>query len=96
MIGMSWYSLRPNSVASRLPHPLEGQLEWIKDDNLTGLNLWESDHIFFPWIEAKKFFSAKLEYKGEKIQRYDAIFFKTKKSLQEHYGDQLRYGLAAL
>ena len=32
----------------------EGKLEWIPDEKLTSLNLWESDHIFF----------AKFEYKG--------------------------------
>jgi 8-oxo-dGTP diphosphatase len=25
----------------------EGKLEWISDDKLLDLNLWESDHIFF-------------------------------------------------
>src|SRR5262245_10275629 len=24
--------------------------DWIENDKLTDLNLWESDHIFFPWI----------------------------------------------
>ena len=37
----------------------EGKLEWIDDDKLTSLNLWESDLIFFPWIKDGKFFSAK-------------------------------------
>ena len=45
----------------------EGRLEWVDDDNLTSLNLWESDRIFLPWIEAGKFFSAKFEYEGDKM-----------------------------
>ena len=49
----------------------EGALEWIDDDQLTSLNLWESDHIFFPWIKAGKFFSAKFTYAGDKMTGYE-------------------------
>ena len=52
----------------------EGQLEWIKDDELINLNRWESDHIFFPWIEAGKFFSAKFTYEGNKMSGYEVAF----------------------
>ena len=45
----------------------EGRLEWVDDDKLTSLNLWESDQIFLPWIEAGEFFSAKFEYEGDKM-----------------------------
>ena len=52
----------------------EGQLEWIMDSQLTSLNLWESDHIFFPWIEAGNFFSAKFDYEGDEMRGYDVNF----------------------
>jgi 8-oxo-dGTP diphosphatase len=52
----------------------EGRLEWIDDDQLTGLNLWESDHIFLPWIEAGKFFSAKFEYDGDVMIGHEVTF----------------------
>ncbi len=52
----------------------EGNLEWINDDQLTGLNLWDSDHIFFPWIDSGKFFSAKFDYHGESMQGYEVSF----------------------
>ena len=52
----------------------EGRLAWIDDDKLTELNLWESDHIFLPWLAAGKFFSAKFEYVGVVMQGYDIIF----------------------
>jgi len=39
----------------------EARLEWIKDEELTSLNLWASDPIFFPWIEEGEFISAKFE-----------------------------------
>jgi len=52
----------------------EGRLEWIDDDKLNSLNLWESDHIFLPWLTAGKFFSAKFEYDGDVMQGYDVTF----------------------
>lgn len=53
----------------------EGRLAWIEDERLTGLNLWASDHIFLPWIEAGKFFSAKFEYEGDVMRGYEAAFY---------------------
>ena len=52
----------------------EGQLEWIEDSQLSSLNLWESDHIFFPWIEKAEFFSAKFEYEGDRMRGYEVSF----------------------
>jgi 8-oxo-dGTP diphosphatase len=52
----------------------EGSLAWIEDGKLTELNLWESDHIFLPWIAAGKFFSAKFEYDGEIMLRHEVTF----------------------
>lgn len=52
----------------------EGRLEWVDDEQLTELNLWESDQIFFPWIEAGRFFSAKFEYEGDKMLGHEVVF----------------------
>ena len=52
----------------------EGKLEWIPNEKLTSLNLWESDHISFPWIVEEKFFSSKFEYDGDKMGAYEVIF----------------------
>jgi 8-oxo-dGTP diphosphatase len=52
----------------------EGRLEWIPDEKIYGLNLWESDHIFMPWIQEGKFFSAKFVYDGGKMRGYDVVF----------------------
>ena len=52
----------------------EGRLEWIRNEQLLDLNLWESDHIFLPWLEDGKFFSAKFEYDDEVMQGYDVTF----------------------
>lgn len=58
----------------------EGKLEWIPDENLTELNLWESDHIFFPWLENGKFFSAKFDYDGDAMTGYDVVFHESDKN----------------
>ena len=52
----------------------EGTLEWIPDEKITSLNLWESDHIFLPWIEEDKFFSAKFEYDVDRMGGYTVVF----------------------
>ncbi len=54
----------------------EGTLEWVADEKVLGLNLWESDHIFMPWIREGKFFSAKFEYQGDIMQGYEVTFHK--------------------
>ena len=53
----------------------EGKLEWISDKKILDLNLWESDHIFFPWIDAGKIFSAKFEYDGDEMRCYKVVFY---------------------
>ncbi len=53
----------------------EGKLEWIPDEKMHNLNLWKSDHIFMPWIQEGKFFSAKFEYEGDELRGYSAAFY---------------------
>ena len=38
-------------------------------------SLSDCDHIFFPRIQAGKFFSAKFEHDGDQMRRYDAVFY---------------------
>ena len=53
----------------------EGELAWIPDEKLTSLNLWESDQIFFPWLEKDRFFSAKFIYQGNEMRSYGVSFY---------------------
>ena len=53
----------------------EGHLEWIENDKLTELNLWEGDAIFLPWLFQEKFFSAKFNYDNGKFVDYEVIFY---------------------
>jgi 8-oxo-dGTP diphosphatase len=74
--GNDWYVFvfTATEFSGELIDSPEGKLEWIPDDKLSELNLWESDHIFMSWIQDGKFFSAKFDYEGEQMLGYDVAF----------------------
>lgn len=46
----------------------EGELEWVKKERFSELNLWEGDYIFLRLLEEKEsFFSLKLVYDKDKL-----------------------------
>lgn len=48
----------------------EGHLKWIPKEQIGTLNLWEGDRIFLRLLEERnEFFSLKLEYLGDHLQR---------------------------
>lgn len=52
----------------------EGDLEWVKKEEIYNLNLWEGDKIFFRLIdEDRPFFSLKLVYDKSDILQYAAL-----------------------
>jgi 8-oxo-dGTP diphosphatase len=53
----------------------EGDLEWIEDNRLLDLNLWEGDRLFLKWIDQKPFFSGCFTYKGEQLMQYQSVFY---------------------
>lgn len=53
----------------------EGHLEWIDDDKLTDLNLWDGDKYFIPWLFQDKFFSSKFIYESGKFKEYTVNFY---------------------
>ena len=53
----------------------EGVLEWIPNDKLTSLNLWDGDKIFIGWLFQEKFFSAKFKYENGKFIDYEVFFY---------------------
>ena len=63
-----------NDFAGELIDSPEGKLEWIPDNQVRDLNLWPSDHIFMPWLQEGKFFSAKFEYDGDVMKTYQVTF----------------------
>jgi 8-oxo-dGTP diphosphatase len=65
---------RATKFSGELIDSPEGRLEWIPDEKLLYLNLWECYHVFFPWIDDGKLFSAKFEYQGDKMGGYKVVF----------------------
>jgi 8-oxo-dGTP diphosphatase len=53
----------------------EGQLEWIADDRLLSLDLWEGDKIFIQWLRQDRFFSAKFVYQNKILIEHHVIFY---------------------
>jgi 8-oxo-dGTP diphosphatase len=52
----------------------EGNLDWIDDDNLLNLNLWEGDYIFLKWLDQDRFFSAKFIYENKQLTDHTVVF----------------------
>ena len=80
--GNDWYVFvfTANDFSGELIDSPDGSLEWIPDEKILDLPLWESDHIFRPWIREGKFFSAKFEYEGDKCT--DMMWFFTLKKFR--------------
>ncbi len=53
----------------------EGHLEWIDNDKLFDLNLWDGDRYFLPWLYQDKFFSAKFNYDKGRFIDYTVEFY---------------------
>jgi 8-oxo-dGTP diphosphatase len=59
----------------RLIDSPEGDLQWIPDEEMAGLRLWPSDHIFMPWIGNGRFFSARFQYEGDVMLGHQVSFY---------------------
>ncbi|HTY08663.1 MAG TPA: 8-oxo-dGTP diphosphatase [Candidatus Edwardsbacteria bacterium] len=53
----------------------EGRLEWIDDAKLLELDLWEGDHVFMPWLNGTKLFSAKICYDKGRLSGHEVVFY---------------------
>jgi 8-oxo-dGTP diphosphatase len=53
----------------------EGDLEWIDDERLPDLNLWEGDRIFLPWLDRPGFFSGKFVYQDGGLVDHSVVFY---------------------
>jgi 8-oxo-dGTP diphosphatase len=60
----------------------EGRLEWVPNERVTELNLWEGDKIFLGWLyqdipspQSTGFFSAKFNYEHGKYKDYSVCFY---------------------
>ena len=71
-----WYVFvfKFNGFEGKLIDSPEGTLEWIPNEKLTELNLWEGDSIFISWLFEERFFSAKFNYKDKEFIDYEVVF----------------------
>jgi len=53
----------------------EGTLEWVPDEDVAKLNLWEGDRVFLPWLSGDRFFSAKLRYENGKFIEHEEVLY---------------------
>jgi 8-oxo-dGTP diphosphatase len=72
-----WYVFvfTADDFTGKLKSSDEGKLEWILNDNILKLNLWEGDAIFMNWLKQNKFFSAKFVYLNGKLSNYSVNFY---------------------
>ncbi|HSO27448.1 MAG TPA: 8-oxo-dGTP diphosphatase [Anaerolineales bacterium] len=72
-----WYAFVFVAQADRddVVEPPEGYLEWVEDERLTELALWEGDRIFLPWLARPEFFSAKFEYTAGRLKAHSVVFY---------------------
>lgn len=53
----------------------EGHLEWVANEKLLDLPLWEGDKIFLKWLDDNRFFSAKFAYEDGKLKKHEVNFY---------------------
>jgi len=74
-----WYVFlfTADQFEGELINSTEGNLEWVPNDKLFELNLWEGDRIFMEWLFRDKpgFFSAKFIYEDGKFIKHEVIFY---------------------
>ena len=64
-----------NKFAGTLVESDEGRLEWVEDNKLLDLNLWEGDKLFLQWLKQDRFFSAKFVYKNKRLVDHRVTFY---------------------
>jgi 8-oxo-dGTP diphosphatase len=65
-----------NKFSDELIESNEGDLEWIDDNKLFDLNIWEGDKIFMKWLEQDGFFSGKFIYENGKLISHEIACYK--------------------
>ena len=72
-----WYVFlfTANEFEGKLIDSPEGHLEWIPNEKLIQINLWEGDKFFIPWLFEDRFFSAKFNYDAGKFVDYTVNFY---------------------
>ncbi|MBC7693055.1 MAG: 8-oxo-dGTP diphosphatase [Methylotenera sp.] len=51
----------------------EGQLHWVEESQLQGLNLWAGDRHFIPFVRDEKKFTGTIWYQGPEVLRHSIL-----------------------
>ena len=72
-----WYVFvyRYENFSGQLIDSAEGHLEWIQNDRMPELPLWEGDRIFMEWLEQPGIFSAVFNYKQGTLLDWSVIWY---------------------
>ena len=72
-----WYAFVfvARNFRGQLIDSAEGRLEWIDDERLLDLNLWEGDRIFLRWLDDDAFFSGRFDYVDGRFLRHSVVFY---------------------
>ncbi len=75
--GEDWYVFvfTADDFSGTMIESSEGHLEWISDDRLLDLPLWDGDKVFLKWLEQTRFFSAKFIYHQGTLLTHKVQFY---------------------
>ncbi|MFC1622296.1 NUDIX domain-containing protein [Patescibacteria group bacterium] len=75
--GETWhvYIFTANGYTGKMIDSKEGKMEWIEDDKLYDLPMWEGDETFMRWLDKPGFFSAKFTYGKKGLEDHSVIFY---------------------
>ena len=78
--GQDWYIFvfSAHEFSGELVNSPEGELHWIRDEDLPSLALWPSDSYFFDWMRRDGFFSARFIYAGNEMLGHEVHFYPLK------------------
>jgi 8-oxo-dGTP diphosphatase len=57
------------------PEGPEGTLHWVETREVQGLDLWEGDRVFLPWLDRPGVFSARFRYDGARFVDHEVVFY---------------------
>jgi 8-oxo-dGTP diphosphatase len=72
-----WYVFvfTADKFSGRLIESAEGNLEWVRDEEVLSLPLWPSDQVFMPWLADERIFSARFQYHGDEMLGHEVSFY---------------------
>ncbi len=75
--GDDWYVFvfTASQFRGQLAESAEGHLQWVDNRELLKLELWEGDRIFLPWLDRRKLFSAKFNYRQGRLAGHSVSFY---------------------